>query len=188
MIKSYLTGEQSTWDEHLGSIAGAYRATPHEATGFSPNMMATGQEVRLPADIVYPVAQANQTSNCAGVVQELRDRLVRAHEKARSHLQARAKTSKIAYDRKSTLHANSLGDIVWSLWCLNESRKVGTCSKLEPTYDGPVLIQQKRSTLNFVLQLDKQGNTRVVHHDKIKMYRGKSPPKWILSERAKLRC
>ena len=125
MIKSYLTGEQSTWDEHFGSIAGAYRATPHEATGFSPNMTATGQEVRLPADIVYQVTQANQTNNCAGVVNELRNRLVRAHEIARSHLQARAKTIKIAYDRKSTLHAYSVGDIVWYLnesWGLFEAK------------------------------------------------------------------
>ncbi|XP_052280017.1 uncharacterized protein LOC127877782 [Dreissena polymorpha] len=33
MIRAYLSVEQSEWDLHLGSIAGAYRATPHESTG-----------------------------------------------------------------------------------------------------------------------------------------------------------
>ncbi|KAH3703947.1 hypothetical protein DPMN_158656 [Dreissena polymorpha] len=53
MVTSFLAGEQTSWDLHLGSLAGAYRATPHEATGFSPNMMVTGREVRLQADIIY---------------------------------------------------------------------------------------------------------------------------------------
>jgi len=39
------------------------------------------------------------------------------------------------------------------------------------------------SAINFVIQLDKTGAQRLVHHDKLKPYRGGSTPKWILSKR-----
>ena len=44
MIKSYLRGEQTTWDEHLGCLAAAYRATPNESTHLTPNMLNLGRE------------------------------------------------------------------------------------------------------------------------------------------------
>ncbi|KAH3828511.1 hypothetical protein DPMN_130491 [Dreissena polymorpha] len=52
MIRAYLADELAEWDLHLGSLVGAYRATPHKSTGQSPYMLATGQEVRLPADVI----------------------------------------------------------------------------------------------------------------------------------------
>ena len=39
MIKSFLKGKQREWDRNLGSLAGAYRATVHESTGMTPNML-----------------------------------------------------------------------------------------------------------------------------------------------------
>ena len=35
MIKSYLRGQQHNWDQHLGCLAAAYQATPHESTGMT---------------------------------------------------------------------------------------------------------------------------------------------------------
>ena len=37
MIKAYLKGQQREWDKHLRCLAAAYRATPHESTGPTPN-------------------------------------------------------------------------------------------------------------------------------------------------------
>ncbi len=53
MIKSYLRGEQENWDLNLGCLAAAYRATPHESNGLTPNLLMLGREVRLPAELVY---------------------------------------------------------------------------------------------------------------------------------------
>lgn len=53
MIKSYLCGEQSDWDLHLGCLAGAYRATPNESTKLTPNLLMMGREVRLPGELVF---------------------------------------------------------------------------------------------------------------------------------------
>ena len=46
MIKKYLKGEQENWDLNLGCLASAYRATPQEATGLTPNLLMLGREVR----------------------------------------------------------------------------------------------------------------------------------------------
>ena len=51
MVKSYIKGEQTEWDLHLGILAGAYRSSPHESTGLTPNLLMLGREVRMPADI-----------------------------------------------------------------------------------------------------------------------------------------
>ena len=45
MIKAYLCQEQDEWDLHLGCLAGAYRATPNESTGLTPNLLTMGREV-----------------------------------------------------------------------------------------------------------------------------------------------
>ena len=44
--------QQSDWDECLPYASFAYRCTPQESTGESPNMMVLGREVRLPVDLV----------------------------------------------------------------------------------------------------------------------------------------
>jgi hypothetical protein len=48
--------------------------------------------------------------------------------------------------------------------------------KLEKAFDGSYVIKEKRSALNYVLQLNKGGQERVVHHNKLKRYEGKNPP------------
>ena len=55
MIKAYLKGQQREWDKHLGCLAAAYRATPHESTGFTPNMLMFGREARLPIEVILGI-------------------------------------------------------------------------------------------------------------------------------------
>jgi len=43
---------QRDWDECLAAVMAAYRATPHESTGYSPNRLFLGREVRMPLDLV----------------------------------------------------------------------------------------------------------------------------------------
>ena len=52
MIRSYLK-DQEDWDLNLGCLASAYRASPNETTGVTPNLLMLGKEVRIPAEIVF---------------------------------------------------------------------------------------------------------------------------------------
>src|SRR5258708_26923010 len=43
---------QRNWHTCVPFVLAAYRATPHSATGFSPNFLLFGREIRAPIDIV----------------------------------------------------------------------------------------------------------------------------------------
>src|SRR5207253_5891685 len=50
MLAKVMEENQRTWDEHVPLVLAAYRASKHEATGFTPNYLLLGREVRLPLD------------------------------------------------------------------------------------------------------------------------------------------
>ena len=171
---------------HLGCLAGAYRATPHESTSLTPNLLTMGREVRLPAELVFGSTisdQEGEITTYGDYVDVLRDRMQHAHQVARKHLSSTAKRRKELYDTKVALNRYSQGDVVW---CLNESRKVGVMPKLQPAYSGPFLVKRKITELNYLLQLDASGLERLVHHNKLKPYEGDHPPSWIKRARRKL--
>ena len=178
MIKAYLGQEQESWDLHLGCIAGAYRSSPHESTGVTPNMLALGRNIRLPADLIFQsCGQAGQPEvKCGEYIDGLRTRMQTAYEIARRHLGVSAKRSKDLHDVRIAFHNYQVGDKVW---CLSEARKLGVTEKLQPLYAGPFIVTKRLSDINFVLCLDKSGKEKVVHHDKLKPYEGSKNPKWM---------
>ena len=180
MIKAYLCGEQKDWDLHLGCLARAYRATPNESTKMTPHLLTIGREVRLPAELVFGStisSNGEKITSYGDYVDTLRTKIQRAHEIARNHMSASAKRSKDLYDSKVAFNKFNQGDIVW---CLMETRKVGISPKPEHVYEGPFLIKRKLSEIDFVLQLDRTGTERPVHHNKLKPYEGVQPPRWIV--------
>ncbi|MCG7868952.1 MAG: DDE-type integrase/transposase/recombinase [Candidatus Thiodiazotropha taylori] len=185
MIRAYLCDEQGEWDLHLGCLAGAYRATPHEATKMTPNLLTMGREVRLPAELLFGSTCPNQEEEITSYgdyVDILRSRMQHAHEVARKYLAASAKRNKDLYDVKKAVNSYKKGDLVWYLL---EKRKVGEAPKLNPAYHGPFLVKQKVNEVDFLIQLDKEGKEQITHHDKLKPYEGVNPPRWV--QRAKKR-
>ena len=76
MIKSYLRGQQHNWDQHLGYLAAAYHATPHESTGMRPNLLMFGREVRMPIEIMLGSSRAptgEEATSYGGYVESLRE-------------------------------------------------------------------------------------------------------------------
>ena len=116
MIRAYLKGQQEEWDSNLGCLAAAYRATIHESTGATPNMLMLGREVRFPAEIIYGSATEqgdSRITNYGDYVNQLCDRMQEAHEIVRKHLGASAKRQKQDYDAKLSFHKYEVGDCVW---------------------------------------------------------------------------
>lgn len=72
------------------------------------------------------------------------------------------------------------------VWYLSEAKKVGVAPKLQHTYNGPFLVRQKVTDIDFVIQLDKYGKEQLVHHYKLKPYEGDGPPMWLIKARKKL--
>lgn len=179
MIRAYLADNQTNWDLNLGCLAAAYRATPNETTKMTPNLLMLGREVRLPAEIAFGShANHNNTVSSYGeYVLKLKEKMQKSHEICREHLGQTAKRQTELNMSGKPFFQYSKGDIVWYL---NVKRKEAVCTKLITPYTGPFLIQSKISDQNYVLQLSKsKSDIKVVHYDKLKPYKGSSPPSWI---------
>lgn len=181
MIRSYLKGQQREWDRHLGCLAAAYRATPHEATSMTPNMLMLGKEVRLPAQVMFGSnSSESEVTSYGAYVDSLRSRMQHAHDIARENLKTSGKHQKTNYDGKAMLQKYVPGDYVW---CLNE--KVGKNPKLYFPYVGPYLVVVKQLDLNFWIQCIPKGEPRLIHHNKLKPYEGTTRFKWAALDRAR---
>ncbi|KAK3108183.1 hypothetical protein FSP39_002802 [Pinctada imbricata] len=108
-------------------------------------------------------------------LQELREKMNKAHAIARKNLQQSANYHKCRYDQKASISPYNLGDYVLYL---HEERKEGECSKLHPLYHGPFVVVQRINDLVYRIQMDSQGKMKVVNYNKLKPYKGEKPPKW----------
>ena len=180
MIRAYLKGEQTDWDLNLGCLGAAYRSTPQESTGMTPNLLMLGREVRIPAEITFSNSSATTGENVSSYgeyVEKLKENMQKAHDIARQNLHAATKKQKDIYDLRQLTHIYQQGEVVWYL---NVNRKEGVCPKLQMPYDGPAIIVKKLSILDYVIQIDASGKLRVLHHNRLKPYTSDHKPKWIL--------
>ena len=176
MIKSYIKGEQKNWDLNLGCLAGAYRASVHEATGFTPNFLLMGREVRLPADVCYKPPET-ETKSYGQYITKIRERMITSHDLARQHLETSSKKQKTYYDAKSTLLKYDRGKLVWYASIASE---IHITPKLRKRYMGPALVLKKYDDLTYLIQVNRDSK-KVVHHDKLMPYNGDKRPRWMKS-------
>ena len=182
MIKSYLKNEQSNWDVNLGCLAGAYRATQHESTGLTPNMLMLGREVKMPVELKYGNLTGNieeTENNLSEYAIKLRERLAASHTLARKYLSKTAKRQKDNYDHKINTNTYKPGDLVW---CKIGHRREGNCPKLNPKFEGPGIIVESLSPLCHKVVINNK-KTLVINHNKMMPYRGNKPPKWTILKR-----
>ena len=117
MVRSYLKGQQREWELNLGVLAGAYKATPNESTGLTPNLIMLGRQVRLPVELIHEPAMMSEGPQSYGeYVTELRERLDKSHSLARKHMVKEATRQKQPYDSKTITHQYKPGDLVWYLY------------------------------------------------------------------------
>ena len=145
------------WDELLPYATSAYRSSPQESTGESPNMMMLGRETSLPVDLTMP--EAPQDEPLGDFAEDLRMRIQQAHQRAEECFKKSAARQKRNYDRKVTNSDLQEGMFVW---LYDHSRKKGISPKLQLRWKGPYLIVTKPV---------------VVHSDRLKPYRGEEKEK-----------
>jgi len=93
-----VASHQKDWDTHLSFAMSAYRASRHESTGYTPNMLTLGTEVRAPADIVYGSLDEPSTETYEDYVESMRERMTTAYEEARVALRRAAERNTKYYD------------------------------------------------------------------------------------------
>lgn len=90
MIKAYLEGKQTNWDNNLGCSAGAYRSSLHESTKYKPNMIMLGRQTRAPVEVILGDPPHSDPASYGDYVSQLKSDLQDAHEITREHLKQAA--------------------------------------------------------------------------------------------------
>ena len=71
LLRVYTTRKMQTWDQHIDEVLGAYNATRHATTGFSPYMLTHGIEKSMPLSFLYPEFATNEFESHELFVQHL---------------------------------------------------------------------------------------------------------------------
>ena len=103
------------WDLHVAAAAAAYRASEHVVTGFKPNFMMLGREVRAPVDIVLgaPAGEEEFWTSLHEFVANAQQRYKKAYAIARENLRVQASWRKDVYEREVLKKKFRVGQWVW---------------------------------------------------------------------------
>ncbi|GFT70886.1 retrovirus-related Pol polyprotein from transposon 412 [Trichonephila clavipes] len=116
-----VSSNQQDWDKKLPIFLLAYSSAVHETTGYSPSQMLFGQDLRLPADLLFsrppdaPLAPEKYIEKLQAWMEEM-------HHLARERIGMASEKMKSRYDARATRHNFHEGDKVW-LW--NPKRRKG---------------------------------------------------------------
>ena len=177
MIKAFVNENMTDWDDHLPLLMMAYRASPHESTGLTPNMMMFGEECTLPLDVMVGAPPRQSRACPIEYVEWLRQTLEKGHSFARRHLQVAAKHQKVYYDRKARQEKFKVGNFVWHWYDPLASRKFG-CG-----WTGPYKVVECPTETHCIIQKGPGDTPRRVHINKLKPHVGRVPPGWIEQDR-----
>ena len=103
----------------------------------------------------------------------LRKRMQQAHDVARKHLEAAAQRQKECYDANVRLECYRPGD-----WYQTEINQLKFAPKLRRPFEGPYLVIKRFSELVYSIQMNKKGTRKVVHHNRLRPYRGNKTLTW----------
>ena len=174
-----LNRETDKWDEILQLAVTAYNSTIHESTGFTPNLLWFGRELRFTIGRLVPDPTNSEEQSYCDFVKQLRSKIQQSFDLARNNLQRNALYTKKYYDRKVHFIDHKPGSQVLLLDHTPVER--GT-RKLGPRYVGPYFVIDKVGLANFRVQQSETSNPRVVHHNRLKPYLQREPfetPEWV---------
>jgi len=100
------------WDDLLGSVLLAYRATPHVLSGMSPFYLLYGRDPQLPTQLDFQVPVTRYLTIEIEYGQELAKELKQARILAKQNIGKKQREQKNNYDRKSRDVELKVGDVV----------------------------------------------------------------------------
>jgi transposase InsO family protein len=180
MIGKVVDSNQRNWDEFLPSIMAAYRASRHEATGYSPNFLMFGKETRAPVDVMFGLDELEKENHQSydEYAEHKIEIMRKAYQFAREHLGTSAERSKRNYDMRVRPNRYEVGQWVF-YYC--PRRFPRRSPKWQRMFTGPFLITQVLGPVNVRIQGSKRSQPFVVHIDKLKRCLGTTPDSWLVN-------
>ncbi|KAJ8953363.1 hypothetical protein NQ318_023479 [Aromia moschata] len=180
VTRTLARGLVTNWDKLVPLFLLSYRSSQHESTTYTPSMLTSGREMKLPTDLIlgHPLEE-NQERSLPEFVENLRERLNRIHRFASEKLKMHSDKMKQRLDTTSTAIAFKPGDAVW---LYAPKRTKGKSPKLQSNWEGPYTIIKKINDLVYRIQLSPRSKPKVVHLERLARYTGHNPPDWFVVE------
>jgi len=168
ILGKIMSENQCDWCEKVPVAAEAYRASVHEATGYTPNRLMLCRETRAPLDIVVgcPPEQQQSYESTDQFVAERQQKMKQVYSVVREHLRRAAEGREKNYDVRVKPAQFKEGDWVW--YCLNPRRYDQKSPKWQSLYTGPFKVTRILPPSNAVIQRSKRTRPFVVHFEKLK--------------------
>jgi transposase InsO family protein/ribosomal protein L21E len=179
MLRSVVDDNPEEWDMELPYVVMAYRATIHESTNCSPNLLMFNTENRLPVDLIYADCALNEVvpqcpSEC---VEWVKVTSQATFAKARECLKNSAERNKRLYDKNTFLRQFHVGEWVWVFYPPAMQNKFGRGWK------GPFLVIEKLGDVNYRVQNSPTARIITLHIDHMKIYHHDDvPDSWLRIE------
>jgi hypothetical protein len=158
---SKILEKENNWDVLVPYVCMQYRASTHSATGCTPSLLMFGREMRIPLDVVYPPIVPSMYKDTEDYVDQLEDKLVKAAEFARRHLDAQfdLREKHCANYSRSALEL----DLQKPVYVFNPSVGKGRSPKFARNWKGPYQIIEKITDLLYRIQLPGRNQSKVIH-------------------------
>lgn len=160
MLRKFVAGSGSDWNQWLPFLMFAYREVPQTSTGFSPFQLLYGHSVRGPMDVLKDAWEGptpEQGCSELSYVLKMRDKLEQFKELACNNLMQAQERQKHSYDKASRRRAFKVGQKVLLLLPTLES---GLLAK----WQGPYEIHQKTGPVTYELCMPERRKKYQVFH------------------------
>ena len=176
MLGKVVSTSQRDWDDKLPAVMAAYRASRHESTGFSPNFLTFGTELRAQLDLLLGLPAEQEEVSIDTFANNKVAKMREAYQLVGEHLGQNAERSKHYYDMNVKEQKYSVGSWVYYY---SPRRYVGRSPKWHCSYSGPFLVVKVLDPVNLILQQSKRSQPFVTHVDKVKTCKGSNPKNWL---------
>ena len=179
MLGKVVDVHQRDWDERLPYVMAAYRASCHEATGFSPNyLIFGGKENRAPLDIVFGHVDEpdGERPTYSAYAQDMLERMEDAYRMVRESLKKAAERRRHRYDLRVKPQTFQVGE--WA-WYFTPRRFKGRTPKWQRNFTGPFMIVGVSGPINYWIQKSQKAKAFVAHVIKLRPCYGRRKGEWV---------
>ena len=168
MLRAYINENHSNWDLLLPYVTMAYRATEHESTGTSPNMIMLGHNTRTPLDLIYQMPPNVKPAPANEWVWDLQDRLESVHAFVRENTGMAILRQKKTHDKRVSMENFNTDDRVYVLFPV---KKPGETVKFKQFWKGPFQVVEKLSDVLLNINCGRNGTLQVIHVNRVRKAR-----------------
>jgi transposase InsO family protein len=171
MLRIYSERNQKDWDTDLPYVMMAYRSSVQDSTGFTPNELMLGWDVKMPIDIIMGTPSSpsiDDDHDLPEFVERQREHMLEINEEAMQNNFLASQRQKHFYDKKAAKVIKF--EVGQKVWYYRPKRVPKLSPKLTKFWEGPYTVIDRISDILYRIGLNSRRGfkTVIVHVDKLK--------------------